>query len=125
MRFGIECIRDDKKAEELCLLACEDGNEFALGMKYLIGWQTEIDHKKAFRIFEKLYQKEGKEDQIKEEKGHSLFFLGRCYNNGHGTERNIKSNRILQKRNSIGGREVNFFFILFMKIHPQLHLLPF
>ena len=73
--------RDDKKAEEFCLLACSEGSRMALGMKYLFGWQTEIDQKKAFEIFDQICEENDKKN---EELKYSLFLLGRCYNNGHG-----------------------------------------
>ena len=73
------------------MLACSEGSKLALGMKYLLGWQTEIDNKKAFQIFDQIHQKNqikdtNEEKDITEEKelSYSLFLLGRCYANGHG-----------------------------------------
>ena len=86
--FGIFSNKNKKKAEEYCLKACSEGSRLALGMKHLLGFQTEVDHKKAFQILNQIKEENGdnkKKDLIEEkEQSYSLFLLGRCYNNGHG-----------------------------------------
>jgi TPR repeat protein len=104
-------------AEEHCLLACEKGSKLALGMKYLFGWQTETDHKKAFEIFKQICEEN---DQNNEELSYSLFFFARCYHNGHGTEKCIKyAIKFYEKAIELGNsnamfnRNFSFFFFYF------------
>jgi uncharacterized protein len=68
-------------------LACEEGSKLALGMKYLFGYQTEIDYDKAFKQFKQICEEN---DQKNKELSYSLFLYGRCYHNGHGCTKNNK-----------------------------------
>ena len=79
--FAIECEKDDKKAEEFCLLACSEGSKLALGMRYLFGWQSLTKFNTAFEIFNQICEENDKENK---ELKYALFLLGRCYHNGHG-----------------------------------------
>ena len=101
-RFGVNCKQDFKKAEDYCLLACSEGSKLALGMKHLFGWKTEKDEKKAFEIFNQIVENE-KDDTSFEELRCSVFLLGRCYDNGFGTERDIhKSLEYYEKGSEMG-----------------------
>ena len=88
--FGVNCAKDEEKAEEYCLLACSEDEKLALGMKHLFGWKTEIDEEKAFEIFEQICEEneENKEIDLKI-LGCSTYFLAKCYHLGKGTKKNF------------------------------------
>ena len=96
--FGEELIKDEKKAEENCLLGCIEESKLAKGMKSLFGWQTNINQKEAFEIFE-----EGSKEKENKETKYILFLLGRCHHKGEGTIKDpIKALEIYQKAIKMG-----------------------
>ena len=84
------------------MLACSEGNKLAQGMKYLFGWQTEVDNNKAFEIFSQTYEKNEKEIE-ENELNYLYFFLARCFQNNIGTQiKNEKAVEIYEKAIELG-----------------------
>ena len=95
--YGIRCMVDLKKSEELCILGSSKGNKFAEALQHYFGYGVEINKNKAFLMFNQL-NSDNKSDQ--EELSYIIYFLGRCYHKSEGTSKDVDFAKELYERSS-------------------------
>jgi hypothetical protein len=75
MKNGIGYKIDTQKSKEMCLESCSKGSKLGEVLRLLFGFDTQMDHKKAFQIISERCEEDTEFKRI--ETPYFLFFLAR------------------------------------------------